>query len=205
MLLNINVFAQELLPRMDSSTEKYGYVDNQGQFVIAPQFEYATRFADGYAVIREQGLFGYIDSIGNTIIEPRYYKVGGYSEGLFRVQQAAGEFWFFLNEKGQRAFKKSFYYVGNFHEGLAVFAEKDRRGETHFGYLGKNGKVVVKPVYAYAADIKDGFGKIALDLTSEAPRYGYVDAKGEVVVPCVYNDWMVENQLIEYKNRPKGE
>lgn len=186
---------------MDNASGKYGYVNDQGQFVIAPQFDYAMRFSGPYAVVQQQGLYGYVDLQGKVVVEPKYRKVGGFSEDRFRVQRENDGLWTFLNEKGKPALKASYYYAGNFYDGLAVFAEKKENGENRYGYIDKKGKVVVEAVYGYAYDIKDGFGRIALDLSSEEPRYGYIDAKGELVVPCVFNEWMAENQLLEYKAR----
>lgn len=195
LLLSLAASAQELLPRQSVENHKYGYVDGMGNFIIAPSFEYATRFKGDYAVIREGSKFGYIDRSGNVVIEPVYYKTGGFSEGLFRVQQEENGPWFFLGETGEKAFEKGFHYVGNFHDGVAVFAEKNEDGDAHYGYVDKSGKLLVEPVYNYAYDFSDGVGKVVLDLTSEEPRYGFVGPKGEVLVPCVYSEENAQKEL----------
>ena len=159
LLLSLAASAQELLPRQSAENHKYGYVDGKGNFVIAPAFEYATRFSDDYAVIRENGKFGYIDRSGKVIIKPVYYKVGGFSEGLFRVQKDENGPWFFLDEKGGRISEKGFHFVGNYHNGIAVFAEKNEDGDAHFGYIDKSGKAIVEAVYGFAYDFSDGVGK----------------------------------------------
>lgn len=195
LFLSLAASAQELLPRQSVENHKYGYVDGKGNFVIAPAFEYATRFNGDYAVIREKDKFGYINCSGEAVVEPVYFKVGGFSEGLFRVQQEENGPWFFLDETGRRIMETDFYYVGNFHDGVAVFAEKDEDGDAHYGYVDKSGNVIVEAVYNYAYDFRDGVGKVALDLTSEEPRYGFVGPKGEVLVPCVYSEENAQKEL----------
>lgn len=106
LFLSLSAFPQELLPRQSVENHKYGYVDGKGNFVIAPAFEYATRFSGDYAVIREKGRFGYIDRSGKVVIEPVYYKTGGFSEGLFRVQQEENGPWFSLMKQEKRLLKK---------------------------------------------------------------------------------------------------
>ena len=195
LFLSLSAFPQELLPRQSVENHKFGYVDGKGNFVIAPAFEYATRFSGDYAVIRKKGRFGYIDRSGKVVIEPVYYKTGGFSEGLFRVQQEENGPWLFLDETGEKAFEKGFHYVGNFHDGAAVFAEKNDDGDVHYGYISKSGNVMVEPVYNYAYDFSDGVGEVVLNLTSEEPRYGFVGPKGEVLVPCVYSEENAQKEL----------
>ena len=197
LFLSLSAFPQELLPRQSVENHKYGYVDGKGNYVIAPAFEYATRFAGDYAAIRENGRFGYIDRTGTVVVEPVYFKVGGFSEGMFRVQEEENGPWFFLDETGTRMQEEGlYYYVGNYHDGVAVFAEKNGDGEAHFGYIDKSGKVIVEAVYNYACDFNGGVGKVALDLASEEPRYGFVGTKGEILVPCVYSEEKAWEELM---------
>ena len=193
--LSSSAFAQELLPRQSVENHKYGYVDGKGDFLIAPVFEYATRFIGNYAMIRENGRFGYIDRSGKVVVEPVYFKVGGFSEGLFRVQKEENGSWFFVGETGERTMEKGFRYVGNYHDGVAVFAEENENGDVRYGYIDKSGKVIVEAVYGYAYDFSDGVGKVVLDLASDEPRYGFVDTKGEVLVPCVFPEETARNEL----------
>lgn len=43
-----------------------GYIDRSGNFVIVPQFEVATNFQDGHALVKRQGLTQFIDATGQT-------------------------------------------------------------------------------------------------------------------------------------------
>lgn len=47
------VFRKGLSAVLDKETGKYGYADEKGNMVISPTFDYAERFQDGYAVVKQ--------------------------------------------------------------------------------------------------------------------------------------------------------
>lgn len=55
-------FSEGLSAVLDKETGKYGYADEQGNMVIAPVFDYAARFKNGYAVVTQ-----YIPNKNDTI------------------------------------------------------------------------------------------------------------------------------------------
>lgn len=55
-------FSEGLFTVLDKETGKYGYADEQGNMVIAPVFDYAARFKNGYAVVTQ-----YIPNENDTI------------------------------------------------------------------------------------------------------------------------------------------
>ena len=48
--------------------DSLGYIDRSGHFVIAPQFEVATNFQDGQALVNRQGLTQFIDAAGQITV-----------------------------------------------------------------------------------------------------------------------------------------
>ena len=46
--------SEGLSPWYDAETKKYGYVNENGVWVIAPAFDEAKPFADGYAVVANE-------------------------------------------------------------------------------------------------------------------------------------------------------
>ncbi|OSB14910.1 WG repeat-containing protein [Clostridium botulinum] len=56
--------------------EKYGFIDEDGNVVIKPQFTYAQNFSEGRSVVNVSGNimnnYGVIDKEGNYIITPKY-------------------------------------------------------------------------------------------------------------------------------------
>lgn len=50
---------------------QYGYLDGQGRMVIAPQFDHAGDFKNGFAVVAIAGAIGMIDRVGKYLINPQ--------------------------------------------------------------------------------------------------------------------------------------
>ena len=48
------MLSEGLAPYLDEKTGKYGYVGEDGTWVIAPAFDFATDFEDGYAVVSQK-------------------------------------------------------------------------------------------------------------------------------------------------------
>lgn len=59
-------FENDLLLVQDKETGLYGYCDSEGNCAIAPQFEDADSFGNGYAPVSQNGKWGHIDSNGNV-------------------------------------------------------------------------------------------------------------------------------------------
>ncbi len=73
----------ELIPY--AQKDKYGYFDLEGKIVINPQFEFATVFREGLALVRttgEKGKWGYIDKDGKFVINATYKNATVFQEGL---------------------------------------------------------------------------------------------------------------------------
>jgi len=51
---------------------QFGFLDENKNWIIKPQFEAARRFKNGYAAVRKNGKWGIIDKSGEWVIEPNY-------------------------------------------------------------------------------------------------------------------------------------
>lgn len=54
------------------SGNKFGYIDNKGNWVIPAQFKFARNFKNDYALVELKGLWGVIDKNGNWVIKPMF-------------------------------------------------------------------------------------------------------------------------------------
>ena len=64
---------------------KYGYVDSNGHWVIAPCFEMAHHFSEGLAAVRIDGKWGYVDTLGTMVVAPQFDSAEEFHEGLAKV------------------------------------------------------------------------------------------------------------------------
>ena len=114
----------------------WGYIDKTGQFAIAPQFDQASDFRDGIAMVRKGGAIFFINEAGDKVLESEL-ELLGFVEG-FSPAKRNGK-WGFVNIRGQTVIPFKYQSANVFSEGLAcvVFAGK-------LGYVDRSGKVVIE-------------------------------------------------------------
>ncbi|MBD3327809.1 hypothetical protein GF340_00735 [Candidatus Peregrinibacteria bacterium] len=117
----------------------YGFVDNQGNVVIRPQFDLVDAFSDELAVAKKRGEFGYINKNGEFVIEPQFEHAGKFSQQLAPVKRQGK--WGYINTNGEIIVEPQFYWANPFNGELA----KVEFSRDSFGYINQQGEVVWKP------------------------------------------------------------
>lgn len=69
---NNQALAQDLTPKKNETTGKWGYVNKQGKIVIPYKYEIAAEFSEGLAAVAINTKGGYIDQTGKTVIPFKY-------------------------------------------------------------------------------------------------------------------------------------
>lgn len=120
---------------------KYGYRDNAGEFVIAPQFDYAGEFSEELAVV---GLgkfpatkWGYIDRTGKVVIPAQFDGAHDFSEGMAAV--GIGGKLGYIDRSGKLLVPPQFDEAHKFSSGRA----RVRIIREGYGYINKTGERVV--------------------------------------------------------------
>jgi hypothetical protein len=120
-----------------------------------------------------------IDSSGKKIVSTDKYDIISYSEDLLRVtniEQQHG----FLNLKGNVVIKPELEFADDFSEGLAVFGEKDPKGNEYkllYGYMNKKGKIVLPAIYDKAYNFSDGLADVVI-----GDSLFFIDKKGNKIL-----------------------
>lgn len=60
-------------PTAYRSGEKWGFVNNKGEIYLEASYEEARPFQNGYAAVKQNGLWGYIDRNGTMIVPPQFW------------------------------------------------------------------------------------------------------------------------------------
>jgi hypothetical protein len=159
---------------------KYQYIDFDGKIVINPQFEDATLFRDGLALVHSIGdnpKWGYITPEGTYKINPTYKSATIFNEELAWVvlENAAPNS---INREGEIQFAlKNAEAVNLFSEGLAGFSIVEE-GETKWGFVDTSGKVVINPQFKEIRMFSEGFCAVKNDDN----LWGYIDRYGKIVI-----------------------
>ncbi|HMH32149.1 MAG TPA: WG repeat-containing protein [Puia sp.] len=80
------------------SSNRYGFIDKQGNLVIPCIYDLAIGFSEGLARVKVKGLWGFIDKLGNVAIPLIYESLCDFSEGLAAVRLHGR--WGFINRQG---------------------------------------------------------------------------------------------------------
>lgn len=171
------------------ASEKWGYLDKNGKFVIAPQFEDAWPFFEGLACVSVNGKYGFINPSGKLVIQPQFYIPTRFSDGLAPMkahldENKIAEYYqryrqnscWFVDKFGHRIGNLEFGAARPFSEGLASV-----RSDIRWGFITTKGEYQIKPIYQQAYHFSNA--RCAVKLNG---RWGFIDPTGKMVVPTIY-------------------
>ncbi len=148
-------------------------MNNKGKVVINPQFNSASIFSEGRALIQnDKDEYGYIDEDGKIVINPQFDEANIFSNGLACVR--SGEKWGFIDRDGKYVVNPQFDAAGNFSNDLAPVLMGDK-----CGFINDEGKIIINPQF----DVVGEFSEYEdLSWVSVDDKYGFIDKKGIFVI-----------------------
>ncbi len=167
-----------LLPVEDQTGDFVGYVDPSGKLVFQVDAQDGRLYHEGYAAVRQNGLYGYLDKAGRVVIPCRYTWAGDFDGGRAVAAKADGK-WAVIDTAGQELTVRD--YISGYSEGFAWFKEGDK-----YGFLDINGAVAVPARYDLAGDFSEGLAWVG-EAGGDGYRYGFIDATGALVIPMSYD------------------
>ena len=160
---------------------QFQYIDYAGKIVINPQFEKATAFRNGLALVKtpgRDGRYGYIKPDGQYAMQPVYKQATVFSEGLAWVVEEAS-FPVAINPKGEKIISlQNAEAARAFSDGLAAYSMVMNDGLL-WGFLDATGKSLIKPTFKECGDFSEGMCAVRND----QKQFGYIDKTGKLVVP----------------------
>lgn len=167
-------------------TSEFQYVDSDGKIIINPQFNIATIFKDGLALVKSSGTdpkWGYISEDGKYTIMPNYLYATVFSENIAWVV-SSNSAPTAINTKGEELFKLTdASSVKTFHEGLAAYSIRSEEG-IKWGFVDKKGNVKINPQFM---EVKGFSGGKCAVMNSER-KWGYIDSEGNITINYQFED-----------------
>lgn len=195
--------------------KKYGYINEKGKFIIKPRYSLAGKFdINGYAVVQTDNKMGVINKKNEFVVKPIYEYISDFKDG--RANASTKEGTIVIDYNGNNITKKSYSFIGEYNEGLALVADIAEDGNYKYGYIDLDGNEIIPLTYSIANEFKDsvavvkdssyklinnkgdllesyvypyvgGYGDGLLLYQEElGGKYGYINKRGEVVIAPTY-------------------
>ncbi|SMP51403.1 WG repeat-containing protein [Anoxynatronum buryatiense] len=173
-------FQEGLIPVRETDSGLYGYMNMEGEIVIAPQFTLAQPFSEGLAAVALDEWFqqwGWINPQGKMVIEPIYDAGGSFREGAAWASVYLGETlaedpaYGFLRPDGSLLTHFKYYLAGDFREGMAPVCEL-----LQWGFVNLEGEEIVPPQYDWVSSFVEGVAVVRL-----YDSHGLVNRQGDLL------------------------
>jgi len=156
-----------------SVNEKWGFINDRGQVVIAPRFDNLWSFSEGLAPALVGNKWGFINTAGIMVIPPAADVQSEFSEGVVGLWTGRG--WQYFDKAGKVAIPATFESAGAFSEGWAPVVIA---GKQH--YIDHRGNIVLTPDVYRSTDFREG---LAVCWDRPGSNFGFIDRKSTKVVP----------------------
>ncbi|TLT06618.1 WG repeat-containing protein [Aliarcobacter thereius] len=174
------------LPKLEG--DKYGYVNKQQKFVIAPEFHEAKDFHNGYAVVVKNGFYGLINTQGEMVIEPQYtYSSSVSKQGTLIVSDDWGRS-YLINLKNEKIIGDEYIYLWFLSDYIRVNYDyiSFMKGNIR-GLLDKNLKPIYQSERYFVTKIIDDNYFIIDDVENDSKySQGLIDKSGKVILDANY-------------------
>lgn len=161
-----------------SSMELYGFADQNGEIVIPIQYQYASAFSEGLALVGRDGVSLFINPSGETVLDSSvlgYSFINSFREGLAVVCQ--DDQYGYMDQSGRLVIAPQFEEASSFSEGYAAV-----KIDGKVGYIDRTGNVVIDCQYDSASYFQNGIAKIYKN-----QKFGFIDTAGNARTPCIYD------------------
>ena len=161
---------------------QWGYIDSTGAMAVAPQFDEAEPFSDGWARVKVGEAFKFIDSAGEVVLEPEAVYVGSFSDGRAVVRLEENGKLGYIDKRGEVVIAPQFAEAYQFSEGRApVYTGDPERATPKYGYIGEAGEFVIEPQFWGARRFSGGRAPVLVGGFVDG-QWGYIDDGGEMVI-----------------------
>jgi len=188
---------------------KCGFIDKEGNWVVAPKFDELNVLIEGYARAKLNGKWGFVDTVGNWKILPQYDTVLYFKENIAAVRQNGK--WGFIDKDNKTIVPFQFESISTDFSNNNYLVEKhgvslrlNLKGEFitenieekwsltdnlirvfengKYGIQNTSGEWIVQPIFE-ETDLHFYRGLLLVKLND---KYGYINRSGDYVIEPQY-------------------
>lgn len=184
----------------------YGYINQKGEWVVAPQYSMAYPFCNGRAAVctdwggtewqiidKQNNIIRKFDGVYVIAVPASYYYISvpleqAIVEDMIIITKddpfSSSEIKYgFANSAGEIVLEPQYAEVRAFREGLAA-VNFGTPGEPRWGYVDKAGRTVIRPQFREVRLFSDGLAYVEKESDPGAPGlpYGFIDTTGDMVI-----------------------
>ncbi len=204
LIVFVSGLGQDLLPKNKKS--KWGFVNQQGEWVIKPKFSEVKPFSEGLSCVRKKNKWGYINKEGRRIIPFIYSDARSFINGLAPVRSLTllpGDTranhnqykWGFIDTGGRLIIPFLFKSVQDFdslgRSLVSLYGMKD--GEQF--WINRDGKAISPPFLQ--KEEKEGKIKLINERKDGRKVFKYIYPNGTQITKWYLNDFSLEDTLIK--------
>ncbi len=156
--------------------ERWGYINESGLELIAPQYDEATVFSEGLAVVTLNGKSGFIGKTGKIVLPLIYSEAESFQNGYAIVQ--LDSLYGMINRKGEYVIKPEYDEISDVVEDICIGVKNEKSG-----YINKYGKRITECIFDLANDFRDGFAIVSVN-----EKHGLINTLGKFIIEPSYDD-----------------
>lgn len=160
---------------------KYGFVNQNGIEVIAPQYDEVDHFYEQRARVRKGYYWGFIDTLGRIIVEIKYKEAGNFSQGLAWLKD--GKLYGYVDLNGYVVIPFEFSKASSFNNDYAI-VNSALDPINYLRVLSKNN--LVSPPFGGIKRWNDD-SDIFLVMDNKKIRYGIFQISKGLIIPTEYD------------------
>ncbi len=165
---------------------KTGYINEDGQEMIRPNYEEGTLFSEGLAVVMKNGKYGYINKADKLIINFRFQDAEPFHNGCAVVKKDS--LYGLINKKGEFIIQPEYDELSEASETIFMGVKND-----HSGYIHKSGSVLTDFDFDLAGDFKNGFA-----IVNKNEKYGLLNESGKFNIEPKFSELVfIANRLLK--------
>jgi hypothetical protein len=155
---------------------KYGYINDTGSVMIAPQFDEAGPFREGLAVVAIDDKYGYVNKAGKLIIDYQFEdaELFHYAAAVVLKDSLYG----LIDKSGQFILQPSFQELSEADSEIYMGVRNEKSG-----YVLRSGDTLTSFDFDVAGDFNNGYAVV-----SKNEKSGIVNSKGQFIINPSFDD-----------------